>query len=122
MVRLCRNLRLKRESELPIGLQETGAMNIIEDCHVTTDESSYGDWLIQLGLEQPEEISKSKIDDMVTNTENKCETVVIIKDDTVKDQQENEKLYVGETYEVKQDFVAKLDEQRGTSLVVAQVT
>ena len=115
------DLRLKRESELQISLQETGATNIIEDCHVTTDESSYGDWLIQQGLEQPEEISKSKIDDMVTNAENKCETVVIIKDDTVKDKQENEKPYVGETYEVKQDFVAKLDEQRRTSLVVAQV-
>ena len=91
------DLRLKRESESPIGLQETGATNIIEDCHVTTDEFSYGDWLIQQGFDQLEEISKSKIDDMVTNTENKCETVVIIKDDTVKDEQENEKPYVGET-------------------------
>ena len=36
-----------------------GAGNIIEDCHVTTDNSSYGDWLIEQGLISPVKICKN---------------------------------------------------------------
>ena len=35
------------------------ATNIIEDCHVTTDNSSYGDWLIEQGLVSPVKIHKN---------------------------------------------------------------
>ena len=106
-----RDLRLKRQSDLPIDQQQTGARNIIEGWHVTTYDSSYGDWLIQQGLEQPEDISKSKIDDKVTITENKCETVLIIKEDNVQQKKkENQKADVGQTSEVKQQILPKLDE------------
>ena len=35
------------------------ATNIIEGCHVTTDNSSYGDWLIEQGLISPVKIHKN---------------------------------------------------------------
>ena len=35
------------------------AANIIEDCHVMTDNSSYGDWLIEQGLVSPVKICKN---------------------------------------------------------------
>ena len=47
--------------------------NIIEDCHVTTDNTSYGDWLIEQGIISPVKISNN--DDNLTVDDNNKEQV-----------------------------------------------
>ena len=60
--------------------------NIIEDCHVTTDNTSYGDWLIEQGIISLVKISNND-DNLTVDDNNKEQVNVEPKKPTVEPQQ-----------------------------------